>query len=157
MLKHILFSIIVLFSFINKLREKFYSQKAVFVILENVEVIEYDAIVVLLSIIIRFKSQKIQFNGDFPKDELARDILIESGFFDYLYYRISEKDRYDMGAKSKISTHAWKKVDSLLTSGIISHASETIWGGEKRCTGVQKCFIELMHNDENHVLKIVVH
>ena len=136
--------------FINKLRDKFYLEKSVFVILESVEFIDYDAIVVLLSIMIRFKSKNIQFNGDYPKNREAQAILIESGFFEYLYYKVSEKDRYDMKSMSTISTHAWKKVDSELTSRIISNATKTIWEDEKRCTGVQKCFIELMHNTNNH-------
>jgi hypothetical protein len=99
---------------------------------------------------IRFKSHNISFNGDFPKNEAVRDLLIESGFFEFLYFKISEKERYNMSTNNKITTHAWKKVDSLLTSKIISNASEVIWGQEKRCTGVQKCFIELMHNTNNH-------
>src|SRR5688500_7273730 len=55
--------------FISLLRENFDKKKKVFVILSEVTEIDYDALVVLLSIMVRFKSQKIGFNGDFPLDK----------------------------------------------------------------------------------------
>ena len=136
--------------FINKIRHKFYLRKPVFVILEEVEIIGYDALVVLLSILIRFKSENIGFNGDFPKNKFANTILVESGFFDYLYLQIAESDRHKIVYQGSTITHAWKKVDSKLTGDLIASATQTIWDDEKRCTGLQKCFIELMHNTNNH-------
>src|ERR1051326_2917674 len=53
--------------FIETLSYCFDNHQGVWVILRQVKDIDYDAIVVLLSAMIRFKSQGITFNGDFPK------------------------------------------------------------------------------------------
>ena len=137
-------------AFINKLKDKFTAGKSVFVVLEHVENIGYDALVVLLSILIRFKSKNIPFTGDFPINPIAKEMLLESGFLDYLYFKIADTERYAINNYGSIKTHAWKKVDSALTSKIIHDASINIWNEERRCPGVQKCFIELMHNTNNH-------
>ena len=136
--------------FISQLKELFDQEKEVFVVLKKAKFISYDAIVVLLSIMVRFKAKKIRFNGDFPKNEQARRTLIESKFFDYLYENFRDEDRYLLGQKSSIVTHAWKDVDPELGNALIKNASKTIWGQERRCPGVQRTLIELMLNTNNH-------
>jgi len=136
--------------FISKLKNHFDEKKKVFVVLKKVRIISYDAIVVLLSIMVRFKATQIDFNGDLPKNEEARRILTESKFLQYLYQSFIDKDRYQLGQKSSIVTHAWKDVDSELGNELIKNASKTIWGTEKRCQGVQRTLIELMLNTNNH-------
>src|SRR5690606_864526 len=116
----------------------------------KVKTISYDAIVVLLSIMVRFKATKIDFNGDFPENEEARRILTESKFLQYLYQSFRNEDRYQLGQNSSIVTHAWKDVDSELGNELIKNASKTIWGEERRCQGVQRTLIELMLNTNNH-------
>src|SRR5690606_6598211 len=61
--------------FISKLKNHFDAKVKVFVVLKKVKIISYDAIVVLLSIMVRFKATRIDFNGDFPENEEARRIL----------------------------------------------------------------------------------
>ncbi|MEX2345697.1 MAG: hypothetical protein WD604_08800 [Balneolaceae bacterium] len=136
--------------FIDKLKQQYDLKNKVFVVLKDVEKITYDAIVVLLSIMVRFKSNKIAFNGDFPENPDARKILDESKFLKYLFQQFSESDRYNLGQKSSIHTHAWKDVDSELGSELIKQASKTVWGEERRCQGVQRTLIELMLNTNNH-------
>jgi hypothetical protein len=136
--------------FISKLKDQFDNKNKVFVVLKNVEIISYDAIVVLLSILVRFKSNKIKFNGDFPKSESAKMILKESKFLEYLFQNFNAEDRYELGQNSSIVTHAWKNVDSELGDKIISNASKTVWGEERRCQGIQRTLIELMLNTNNH-------
>lgn len=136
--------------FISILKQQFDDKKKVFVVLKNVRSISYDAIVVLLSIMVRFKANKISFNGDFPDNEEAKNILIESKFLKYLYQQFKDEDRYNLGQKSSIHTHAWKDVDSELGSTLIKNASMTIWGEERRCQGAQRTLIELMLNTNNH-------
>jgi len=138
-------------SFINKLSDCFDKRKKVFIVLKNVENITYDALVVLLSIMVKFKSKKIGFNGDFPKNKKAFEILTQSGFFEYLYFsNFKSKDTYDLPSKSGIHTHAMKNVDSILGDKIITNASKTIWNEKRRCQGVQKTLLELMQNTNNH-------
>ncbi len=136
--------------FVAKLEKQFEKRNKVWVVLEDVEQITYDAIVVLLSIMIKFKSNKISFNGDFPKNQEAKKIIDESKFLEYLYKRFSESERYNLGQKSSIHTHAWKDVDSELGSELIRQATKTVWGEERRCQGVQRTLIELMLNTNNH-------
>ena len=136
--------------FIDKLKQQHDLRKKVFVVLKDIQKISYDAIVVLLSMMIRFKSNKISFNGDLPDNNEAKRILVESNFLKYLYQEFNYSERYNLGQKSSILTHAWKDVDSDLGGELIRHASKTIWGEERRCQGVQRTLIELMLNTNNH-------
>ena len=136
--------------FINYLKNLQEKKKKVFIDLENVKRIDNDAIVVLLSIMFRFKSEKIVFNGNFPKDKHAKSSLSNSGFFKYLYREVSFLDRYEIISENNIYTHAQKNVDSKLSAAIIEKASETIWDSKRRCQGAQRVLLELMQNTNNH-------
>jgi hypothetical protein len=106
----------------------------------------------LLSIMVRFKAKSIPFNGDFPDNAAAKEILNESGFFYNLNRHFSDDDRYVVRTKldNTIHTHAWKNVDAVLSAKLIEAASETIWGSQRRCQGVQRTMLELMQNTNNH-------
>lgn len=136
--------------FISKLEKCFEKKQKVFVNLTDIQKIADGAIVVLLSSMSKFKSHKIDFNGNFPLDPIANIAIRDSGFFEQLYKsRIAQSDKYNLSTK-RIFTHANKKVDQLLSSEIIQNVSKKIWGEEKRCTGLQRVFIELMQNTNNH-------
>jgi hypothetical protein len=138
--------------FINKIKGCFDRREKTFVMLESVKKIDYDAIVVLFSIMIRFKSQNIPFNGDFPAENNIRNILTQSGFFKNLLKRnFKDEDRYNVGENDhSLHTHAFKNVDSELSAKIIEQASKTIWGETRRCQGAQRTLLELMQNTNNH-------
>lgn len=136
-------------SFIAKIESCFKKKRKVFVNLNEVEIIAHGAIVVLLSIMIKFKENRINFNGKKPKNQKISDNLKKSGFFDYLYkddFQIQEEYSFE----NEICTHGKKKVDSKLSDEIIKKASNFIWDEERRCTGLQRVFIELMQNTNNH-------
>ena len=126
--------------FISELETYLGSRKKVFVNLEKVEVVAQGAIVVLLSIMMKFKEKHIDFNGNFPKSRRANNILRESGFFQELY----RDKRSDTIRRNRIFTHANKIVDPRLANEIILETSEKIWGEARRCKGVQRIYIELM-------------
>lgn len=137
--------------FISQLRYCFDKRKPVWVVLQHVKDIDYDGITVLLSVMVRYKSKRIEFNGDFPLDKGVRQTLEDSKFFDHLLKsRFRDEDSYDLKGQSSIVTHAMKTVDSELGEKIIESASETVWGVKRRCPGVQRTFIELMQNTNNH-------
>jgi len=137
--------------FIQTLKSFFDQKKKVFVIMKYVTTIDYDAIVVLLSMMIKFKSNRIEFNGDFPDNPICNEILLKSGFFNFLHKRyIENSDRYNIGKNVSIHTHAWKMVDSTLGEKLISQAANKIWKQNRRCQGVQRTLIELMMNTNNH-------
>lgn len=137
-----------LLSFIRKVDDCFNDKKKVFIRMKDTMVISYDAIVVLLSKLIQFKANKIDFDGDFPKDKDSDRVLRGSGFFEYLYKNFDDQDTYTID--KKIYTHANKNVNSALTSTIIEEASNKVWKEKRRCPGMQRVFIELMQNTNNH-------
>ena len=139
-------------SFIQKLEYHFKNAQRVWVALKDVEQIDYSAIVVLLSVMVQFKSHNIEFNGDFPKSRKARALLIKSGFFSNLLRTFEVSERYHIAEDDshRIHTHAWKNVDAALSAEIISSSSQQIWGSKKRCPGVQRAMVELMQNTNNH-------
>ncbi len=137
--------------FIAELRACFDKRKPVWVILKHVRELDYDGITVLLSVMVRFKSKRIEFNGDYPTDGAARKTLEDSKFFNHLLKgSFRDEDDFDLTGKSSILTHAMRKVDSQLGQKLIESATQTVWGEKRRCPGIQRTFIELMQNTNNH-------
>jgi hypothetical protein len=135
--------------FIQKIENCFEKAKKVFVDIRLVNKISTDAIVVLLSILTKFKTNKIGFNGNFPKNNQVKKDLISSGFFYHLMLKdFLPKDSYSF--EKEIYTNASKKVNPELADKLIKKATEFIWGREKACRGVQRIFLELMQNTNNH-------
>ncbi len=137
-------------SFIDKIERCLNANKKVFVVLDRVTEIANGAIVVLLSIMLKFQAKGILFNGSYPRDSMARSILINSGFFDILYKpQAPTGDEYSI-EKKNIYTYANKIVDSELADNLRSVASKHIWGTDFRSNGLQRVFLELMQNTNNH-------
>lgn len=136
--------------FIKSLESALDGRKKVFVNLKDVKSIAHGAIVVLLSIMTKFKSSGVDFNGNFPDSLEVKKILLDSGFFNELYKNnVVLNSKYAV-CKKQIFTHANKIVDSKLADEIISEISTMIWGEKRRCKGLQRIFIELMQNTNNH-------
>jgi len=138
--------------FIQRLKKHFVRKEKVFVVLEDVHEVGYGAIVVLLSIMVKFKAQGIKFNGNFPADPIVDLQIKRSGFFDNLFSTFKDTQQYQISSSQKhgIHTHANKSVSAKLGSDIITDATKTIWGEERRCQGVQRVLVELMQNTNNH-------
>lgn len=142
--------------FIGKLQRDFTSHKKVFVRLYNVKKITDDAILLLLSNVLEFRNAKIGFNGNRPKDEKVNKSLDDSGFFRILYGdNVNEGYDKDSGTftiqgTKRMFTHATKSVDSELSESLIEKSAEFLWGEKRRCRGVQRIFLELMQNTNNH-------
>jgi hypothetical protein len=134
--------------FISNIEKCYKRKQKVFVDLTDVEKISAGAIVVLLSILVNFKRSNIEFNGNYPINAKAKNDLENSGFFKYLYKDIKDSDTYDFN--NTICTHANKKVNSALSDLIIKKSSEYLWGEERSCPGLQRVFLELMQNTNNH-------
>lgn len=137
-------------SFIHDLKKLFNKKKKVFIVMKNVKTIDESAIVILLSIMIRFKSQKIRFNGDFPDNINVARSFKESGFFEILNSeQLRDTDRYTVN-KRKIYTHAWKNVDAELSQKIMEDISPALHGEKRVYKGLHRTFVELMQNSYNH-------
>lgn len=137
-------------AFIAKLERCFDLRQKVFVNLSEVEIIAHGALVVLLSIMKKFKANNIGFNGYMPKDPIAHRILRESGFFSELYSNKSHSLESYRLEKPYFFTHSSKIVDQKLSASLIQSMSKLIWGEARRCTKLQRVYIELMQNTNNH-------
>lgn len=138
-------------SFIAQLTLALNRRRRVFVKLKDVTYISNDALVLLLSNVIQFKAAKIDFNGDRPNNkDIARQVE-ESGFYSILYSRKDIELNNEVSInRDLIVTHGKKNVDSELTAKLIHDSSSYLWGEPQRCQGVQRIFIELMQNTNNH-------
>ena len=140
--------------FIDKVRFQYNQKHPVFIRLENITTLGNGAILLLLANMIQFRSHGIQFNGNYPKDVNLKKKLEESGFFKHLYRAVIKRDDYSVGTPdSIIYTHAQKEVDAELADIIVEKASQVVWGEKRRCPGIQRLLIELMHNTNNHAGK----
>ena len=137
--------------FIDQVRNLYVRKQPVFIRFEDVSSLGNGAILLLLANMIQFRSHNHDFNGSIPKDNALAKKLRESGFFKYLYRTVIKKDDYSVGTlDSVIYTHAQKEVDSELADLIVEKASQVVWGKKRRCPGIQRLLIELMHNTNNH-------
>jgi hypothetical protein len=134
--------------FIDSLEHNLRNKKETFVEMNKVTYIDNGAVIVLLSILRRFKNFSIKFNGDFPKDGLIRSKLERSGFFDQLY----DRKPYDQigGINDIIFSTTNTIVDGSLAAFVIGLATTTVFGSPKRSKGMYRVLIELMHNTNNH-------
>jgi hypothetical protein len=138
-------------AFFHRVWYLFEQHKPVYVSLEEVRSIDHNALVVLLAILVRFKEKRIGFNGAFPRNKAAKTVLIRAKFVDILYdTKFGKKDTYAIGTDGSISTHAKRAVDSALTARMIADASRALWEEERYCKSVQRIFVELMQNTNNH-------
>ncbi len=139
--------------FVSLLSTNLQQRKKTFVDLRKVIDLTYGGLVILLAIMVKFKSNKIKFNGSFPAKKEADRLLHRSGFFDNLYNtKFRQQEQYEIISKKSdgIITHADKRVSSVLANKLIGEASMTIWGEKRKCQGVQRTLIELMLNTNNH-------
>lgn len=140
-------------AFISEISYNYERRKSIFISLKNVVEIDYDAIVVLLATMVKIKADKVAINGDFPRNNECRSILLKSGFLNELYKEeIADKETYNFGTEDKIYTHAFKRVDSSIAKGIIRQASQTVWNADRRIPGVYRIFMEAMQNTNNHAV-----
>lgn len=138
--------------FINKIENVLSCRKKVFLQMKDIENIDYGSIVILLSTLIKFKENGIDFNGQLPKDNKLKEIMINSNFFKHLKNKKTDEiiqDKYNISIDG-IKTHSGKTVDSVLSARIIENISKKIWGTKRELKSVQRILIELMHNTNNH-------
>lgn len=136
--------------FINRLENLYLRRQSVFVDLKNIRSLDHSAVAVLVSVMFSFKSRNIAFNGNFPLNKELAKILIDSGFFKYLSKPIGNKIEYTIGKENQIFARANKEVNSELGLIVMAEVSNTIWGTNRTCKGLQRTLLELMQNTNNH-------
>ena len=136
--------------FIQRIEYCLVKRRPVYIVMMGIEKIGYGALAVLLSIMVRFKSTGIDFNGNTPLNPECARVLIRSRFFDYLYKQFDPSDEYELSDENTIVTHARTVVNPELAAKVIEEAGTTIWGEPRRSMGVYRVIEELMHNTHNH-------
>jgi hypothetical protein len=135
-------------TFIKELEDCYLSRTPVYIDLQGVQRLEYDAIAVLLSVLVRFQRNRIRFSGNLPLNQAARAGILMSNFFELLY---SKEFRRDDSFKFDGNPTHWKRRgDSDLSARLIEEAAVTVWGEPRRCPMVQLICIELMGNTHDH-------
>lgn len=137
--------------FFARLLDRLAQRRMVHVVLRDVQRIDFDAIVVLLSIMVRFKVAGLRFNGDRPQNDEASQFLGDSGFFSVLFNRgaLREQSAYEF-ALTEFTAIGRTQVDPLLSSELIRRATKKLHGVARRVQGMQRVFLELMQNTFDH-------
>lgn len=136
--------------FISNIQDQYRNKKGVFISMEHVESIDHDAIVVLLSVMIKFQEDSINFNGSFPRNHAAKKIVIQSGFIENLYQKSDLGQYYLKGRNNRMLTTGWTKVNDELAEAIMEDITPKLFGEKKTLKGLHRVLIELMHNCHNH-------
>ncbi len=139
---------------IEKLDKLLKEKKKVYINLRHVTHIDNGAITVLLSKMTEFRISGVDFNGNFPKDKISKELLISSGFLDHLNSKylgtlFSESPENVYGRKNQFITKPGLKVISSLAGWICDSSSRTLQQNYTN-KGLYRVLIELMHNTHNH-------
>lgn len=139
-------------SFINTLRKDYRNKRKVFVNMNEVTKVTNESLCLLLSNMMLFRERKIDFNGNYPYDERAYKVVVESGFLEKLYNRRVKNTINKVN--SPIYTHSAYKSNADIADAIILSCSKFLWQTECNCSGVYNAFIELMANTIEHADEI---
>jgi len=138
--------------FLRKIKTCYEKGSQVVIRLDRVRSITNDAILLLLSTMVQFQTANIKFDGTRPDKKSIKKKIEKSGFFNFLSGKTMEKsDKYSFNnMESHLYTHGQKRVDPQLANEIVRYSSAFVWGNPRRCQGVQKTLLELMHNTFDH-------
>ena len=134
--------------FVERLNQCIDNRTSVYVDLNPVITLTYDAILALLSIMFQIKRKGIAFNGNFPRDATCAQLLRNSGFFENLFV---EKTRFSFDSNQKYIIRKFgNEARPLEASEIVNNCHKNIWGVPGRCKGVFRIILELMQNTHAH-------
>ena len=142
-------NVVEVIRFVNRLEAYFVKRKKVFINFKHVKELDYDAVVLLLPILTRFKKEGIGFDGYLPVQPKIKKRLKDSGFF-FSLFPPNETNEFKYGEENSICTVGKTNVAQEHTAKLLEHASLTIWNEHRRCPGVQGTLIELMQNTREH-------
>ena len=137
---------------INQLEKIFHTNKSVFVNMEKVKKIDYCGLAALLAVMFKFRKKGIHFNGNFPQDMNASQLVKKSGFLDKLFNDDVLKTIYNVNASNQFITQSDNLLFDLdlIDEKIIPEISDKIWGTKKRIPGLRITLLELIDNTRTH-------
>jgi len=121
--------------------------KRIFINLADIQNLTNDAIVVLISIVTDFTRRGIKVQGNYPKNQLFKDKLEQSGFFEYVYGSVSNENK---NVKNAIYTKYSTEVEAVKSYEINRLATETVFGTNIGSEDIQRVLVELMMNTFKH-------
>jgi hypothetical protein len=115
-----------------------------------------DCMCAFLAVMFRFKEVGIKFNGNFPRNNDAARVFIESGFLYRLFDNDSHKTIYKINEKHQFITQDedGKFDQKLINNHIVPEVTSFIWGAERRCPGLYPILLELIDNTKAHASEI---
>jgi hypothetical protein len=135
--------------FFAAIEKSFRARKAVNLDIADVVDVQPEAVLLLLASAVRFHNAGLTFSGNYPKDKTTKKRFLKSGFFDDL-----NAGKVAGGGFSKpeslLVTHARFSVEAALTANLMQQAAEVVWTKGASSPSVQRVFLELMHNTNNH-------
>lgn len=136
-------------AFISNLVIYYQRKTQVNVLLHDITTLGYDAVVVLMSILIKFKLSRIPFNGSKPKDNNLRQKLEDSDFFYAIGIKKFRHNQNSIGT-NEVCTNWNSHVEGAVIAKLISNSTTLLFGKVRRAQGAYRVLIELMLNTNNH-------
>lgn len=138
--------------FFDELFNHIQNGNKIFLNMEDIEIMTPDALLYILSIFEHFdlRNIKMDIKGNFPKNEQALELLIQSDFFKYVMSIITPKSNDDvLQIKSGIKT------DSIIVREVIDftlkHLKQAI---SQKSKVIYRILIEMMGNTVEHAYRI---
>lgn len=142
--------------FINEIEDCLAQRQPIFVDVSETTNISYDGILILLSLLVQFNENKIDFSGNFPKNEILKNKFKNSGFLNVLEKHSSSihtiNKFYDNN--KNIITKAGFNVNAEEKAKIIKTITKNIFGSEQKSQGLNSTIGELMLNTHEHATSI---
>jgi hypothetical protein len=134
-------------NFLNRMEKAFGKGFDVYVDFSKIKKLSPDSLAVLVS---NMKDSKItrglNCSGNEPEDEQIKKKFIESGFYEIVVPR-DKKEQVVSGSFRKKSN---KKVQPEMIDNLVSFATKTLFGKERKCGGVTNALLETMGNTRGH-------
>lgn len=139
--------------FITEVRKYAKKGQSVFVDKSRIVKLEYDGILILLTLLVEFKEKGLIFSGSYPKNKKLRRKFRESGFFEILNStNFQKRDMYEFPYKNKknILIKSGTKLSPERVSKIISVITNGLFGYERESEGLNNTIGELITNTVDH-------
>lgn len=131
--------------FLKKIENVLTENKSLYVEMKAVNKIDYATISSLLAVCYRFKKNNIKFNGNFPVDQISKDLLVKSGFLYTLFSNNPDAGhKYNINADNQLFTLNERKIE--ISGEIVKSVSEFIFGKKRKLSGLYTTLGELMDN-----------
>lgn len=136
-------------NFISRLDAALKENRSLYVNMKLVKNIDYPTIAALLAVLFRSKKEKIKINGNMPKDDLSRDILLKSGFLYTLFSNNPDAGhKHDINADNQVFTLDKRSLN--IVKEIVELVSQAVYGKKTKIPGLYTTLGELMDNTASH-------